>query len=327
MVHEVVVVVFDGVQSLDVTGPLEVFAGAAHAPGAGYRVRTASLGGGAVVCSSGLGLVPSAALEGVGRVDTLVVPGGEGTRGEQPALVGWLRGHAGGAGRVASVCTGAFLLAEAGVLDGLRVTTHWAFCERLAREYPSVRVDPEPIFVRQGRVVTSAGVTAGIDLALALVEEDLGGAVALEVARHLVVFLRRPGGQAQFSTHLSAQAVRRDPVREVQHWIAEHPEGDLSVGALAGRAGLSPRQFARVFVREVGCTPGRYVERVRVETARRLLEEGEAPVVAVARRCGFASAEVMRRAFVRAVGCAPARYRERFGGGERGHSGVVAVGG
>ncbi|MFD3685932.1 GlxA family transcriptional regulator [Nocardiopsis sp. NPDC058631] len=315
MVHEVVVVVFDGVLSLDVAGPLEVFSGASSASQGAYRVRTASLGGGAVASSCGVGLVPSVALERVGRVDTLVVPGGSGTREEQPELVGWLRENAGGVGRVASVCTGAFLLAGAGVLDGLRATTHWAFCERLAREYPLVRVEPDPIFVRQGRVVTSAGVTAGIDMALALVEEDLGRVVALEVARHLVVFLRRPGNQAQFSTHLSVQAAQRVPVRDVQHWVAEHPEGDLSVGVLAARVGLSPRQFARVFAREVGCTPGRYVERVRVETARRLLEEDGAPVVAVARRCGFASAEVMRRAFVRVLGCAPARYRERFGSG------------
>ncbi|OOC57113.1 MULTISPECIES: GlxA family transcriptional regulator [Nocardiopsis] len=312
MVHEVVVVVFDGVQSLDVTGPLEVFSGAAREPGACYRVRTASLGGGPVTCSNGLVLVPSAALEEVEGVDTLVVPGGEGARRGDGALVEWLRGRCGDAGRVVSVCTGAFLLARAGVLDGLRATTHWAHCERLAREFPRVRVDPEPIFVRQGRVVTSAGVSAGIDMALALVEEDLGRQVALTVARYLVVFLRRPGNQAQFSAPLSAQVAQRPAVREVQHWVVEHPEGEASVEALARRVGLSPRQFARVFAREVGCTPGRYVERVRLEAARRWLEESDAGVVAVARRCGFASAEVMRRAFVRALGCSPAQYRERF---------------
>ncbi|PDP85007.1 AraC family transcriptional regulator [Glycomyces fuscus] len=314
MGHEVVIVVFDGVQSLDVTGPLEVFSGAAQAPGARYRVRTASLGGGAVTSASGLGLVPSVALERVGRVDTLVVPGGEGARREDGELVEWLRAHQGGAGRVASVCTGAFLLARAGVLDGLRATTHWAHCERLAREFPRVRVEPEPIFVRQGRVVTSAGVSAGVDMALALVEEDLGRQVALAVARHLVVFLRRPGGQAQFSAQLAAQVAQRPAVREVQHWIVEHPAQDASVEALARRAGLSPRQFARVFAREVGCTPGRYVERVRLEAARRWLEEGDASVVAVARRCGFGTAEAMRRSFVRNLGCPPAEYRARFRG-------------
>ncbi|SHI36390.1 Transcriptional regulator GlxA family, contains an amidase domain and an AraC-type DNA-binding HTH domain [Nocardiopsis flavescens] len=316
MEHEVVIVVFDGVQSLDVSGPLEVFAGAARAPGGRYRVRVASLGGGAVASSSGLGLVPSVALEEVGRIDTLVVAGGEGARGEaDPALVAWLAGACGRAGRVASVCTGAFLLARAGVLEGLRVTTHWAYCEELARRFPGVEVVADPIFVRQGRVVTSAGVSAGVDLSLALVEEDLGRRVALAVARHLVVFLRRPGGQAQFSAPLAQQWAQRPAVREVQHWIVEHPGADLSVQALAGRVGLSVRQFARVFARQVGCTPGRYVERVRVEAARRWLEESEAGVEAVARRCGFGSAEVMRRVFVRSLGCSPAGYRSRFHGG------------
>ncbi|CAL9341489.1 HTH-type transcriptional regulator CdhR [Nocardiopsis dassonvillei] len=317
--HEVVIVAFDGVQSLDVTGPLEVFAGAARAPGARYRVRVGSLGGGAVVCSSGLGLVPSVALEEVGRVDTLVVAGGEGAREEvDPRLVEWLSRACGRAGRVASVCTGAFLLGRAGVLEGLRVTTHWAYCAELARRFPGVEVDPDPIFVRQGRVVTSAGVSAGVDLSLALVEEDLGRRVALAVARHLVVFLRRPGGQAQFSAPLAAQWAQRPAVREVQHWVVEHPGADLSVEALAGRVGLSVRQFSRVFAAEVGCTPGRYVERVRVEAARRWLEDSELGVEAVARRCGFASAEVMRRVFVRSLGCSPAGYRSRFHGVEGG---------
>ncbi|MFI6576028.1 GlxA family transcriptional regulator [Nocardiopsis sp. NPDC050513] len=314
MVREVVIVVFDGVQSLDVSGPLEVFWGASRAPGSPYRVRTASVGGGVVTTSSGLGLVPSVALEEVGQVDTLVVPGGEGTRAVDGALVAAVRRVSRGARRTASVCTGAFVLAEAGLLDGLRATTHWAHCGALARRYPRVVVDPVPIFVRQGPVVTSAGVSAGIDLALALVEEDVGQRVALAVARHLVVFLRRPGNQAQFSTHLAVQTAQRPAVRELQHWIVAHPAQDLSVGSLAERAGLSPRQFARVFTREVGVTPGRFVDRVRLETACRLLEESQAGVVAVARRCGYGSDEVMRRAFVRTLGCAPSEYRERFRG-------------
>lgn len=317
MGHEVVIVVFDGVQSLDVAGPLEVFAGAGRAPGADYRVRVGSLGGGAVTASSGLGLVPSVALEEVERIDTLVVAGGEGAReGADPKLVEWLGGACRRAGRVASVCTGAFLLAQAGVLEGLRATTHWAHCAELARRFPGVEVDPDPIFVRQGRVVTSAGVSAGVDLSLALVEEDLGRRVALAVARHLVVFLRRPGGQAQFSAPLAAQWAQRPAVREVQHWIVGNPAADLSVEALADRVGLSVRQFARVFAREVGCTPGRYVERVRVEAARRWLEDSDLGVEAVARRSGFASAEVMRRVFVRSLGCSPAGYRSRFHGAE-----------
>ncbi|MDT0332092.1 GlxA family transcriptional regulator, partial [Nocardiopsis lambiniae] len=197
-------------------------------------------------------------------------------------------------------------------------TTHWGHCEEFARRFPGVEVDADPIFVRQGRVVTSAGVSAGVDMALALVEEDLGRRVALGVARSLVVFLRRPGGQAQFSAPLSAQWAQRPAVREVQHWMVEHPAGDLSVEGLAGRVGLSPRQFSRVFAREVGCTPGRYVERVRVEAARRWLEDSGLGVEAVARRSGFASAEVMRRVFVRTLGCSPAGYRSRFHGAEGG---------
>ncbi|WP_026127645.1 GlxA family transcriptional regulator [Nocardiopsis lucentensis] len=317
MRREVVIVVFDGVQSLDVTGPLEVFAGAARAPEVDYRVRVASLDGGVVTTSSGLGLVPSVPLARVGRVDTLIVPGGEGTRRLDPVLVETVGRVSARARRTASVCTGAFVLAEAGVLDGLRATTHWAHCATLARRYPRVEVDPTPIFVRQGSVVTSAGVSAGIDLALALVEEDVGRQVALAVARQLVVYLRRPGNQAQFSTHLAVQTAQRPAVRELQHWIVSHPGADLSVEALAARAGLSPRQFARVFAREVGVSPGRFVGRVRLETACRLLEESQAGVVSVARRCGYGSDEVMRRAFVRALGCAPSEYRERFRGAGR----------
>jgi len=210
------------------------------------------------------------------------------------------------------VCSGAFLLAEAGLLDGRRATTHWSVCDLLARLYPTVDVDPEPIFVRDGDLYTSAGVTAGMDLALALVEDDLGREVALAVARRLVLFLRRPGNQAQFSAQLSAQLAQRDDVREVQRWIAEHPESDLSVGSLAARAQTSERSFARWFAHEVGVTPGRYVEQVRVEAARRLLEETDGSVALIARSCGFGSAETMRRSFLRALRIGPTEYRRRF---------------
>ncbi|GAA1087730.1 GlxA family transcriptional regulator [Nocardiopsis composta] len=314
----VVVPLFEGVQSLDVTGPAEVFSGAdvflaaCRAGAPGYRVVTASPGGAAVRCSSGLRLLPEAALEEVGPGDTLVVPGGPGTRVPDERVVAWLREEASGARRVASVCSGAFLLAEAGLLAGRRATTHWDLCADLARRFPDVRVEPDPIFVRDGAVSTSAGVTAGIDLALALVEEDAGREPAAMVARYLVMYLRRPGGQAQFSAVLAAQEARRPPVRELQHWIAANPGADLSVEALAGRAGLSPRQFARVFAEEVGVTPGRFVEGVRLEAARRLLEETGEGVVAVARACGYGTAEALRRAFVRRLGCSPAQYRERF---------------
>ncbi|MFB9319168.1 GlxA family transcriptional regulator [Cryptosporangium minutisporangium] len=312
--RHVLVVLFDGVQSLDVTGPAEVFTGATQHPDvrSGYQVTTASIGGGPIRTSSGLTLVPDSDLDETPPPDTLVVPGGEGTRSIDPAIVDWLRQRAPDARRVASVCTGALLLADAGLLKGRRATTHWNVCATLARRHPDVDVDPEPIFVRDGPIATSAGVTAGIDLALALVEEDLGREVALAVARHLVMFLRRPGNQAQFSAQLSAQLAVRVPLRELQRWIVDHPQEDLSVPVLARRANLSPRQFARTFTAEVGQTPGRYVDAVRLETARRLLEDSGEGVEQVARRSGYGTAEAMRRAFVRSLGVSPGDYRRRF---------------
>lgn len=308
------VVLFDGVQSLDVTGPVEVFAGAGQAvgdPGA-YPIRTASPDGSPVRTHSGLTLVPDCSLADAEVPHTLLVPGGRGTRTPDPRLVDWLREHADDVERIVSVCTGAALLAAAGLLDGRRATTHWAYCDHLARAHPAVEVDADPIFVRDGKIATSAGVTAGIDLALALVEEDLGRDTALTVARHLVVFLRRPGNQAQFSAQLAAQTAQREPLREVQHWITEHPAGDLSVDALAQRARLSPRHFARAFQAETGMTPGRYVERVRLQHARRLLEETGHGVEEVSRASGYGTPEAMRRAFVKVLGAAPAEYRRRF---------------
>ncbi|MET9835362.1 GlxA family transcriptional regulator [Streptomyces sp. NPDC006385] len=303
---------FDGVQSLDVTGPLEVFTGAEqHTPGT-YRIRTASLDGGPVRTSSGLTVVPDHALADAPAPHTLVVPGGKGTRSPHPALTDWLREHGPRAERLVSVCTGAILLGAAGLLDGRRATTHWAYCGKLAREHPAVEVDPDPIYVRDGHVATSAGVTSGIDLALALVEEDLGRDVALGIARHLVVFLRRPGNQAQFSAQLAAQTAQREPLREVQRWITEHPDADLTVEALAARASLSPRHFARAFQTETGMTPGRYVDRVRLEHARRLLEDTGDGVEEISRASGYGTPEAMRRAFVKTLGTAPVEYRRRF---------------
>ncbi|MFD5854385.1 GlxA family transcriptional regulator [Streptomyces chartreusis] len=308
----VLFVLFDAVQSLDVTGPLEVFMGAEqHAPGT-YRIRTASLDGAPVRTSSGLTLVPDHALDDPLAAHTLVVPGGQGTRTPDPALVGWLREHGPRAERLVSVCTGAILLAAAGLLDGRRATTHWAYCDKLARDHPDVEVDPDPIYVRDGHVATSAGVTSGIDLALALVEEDLGREVALGIARHLVVFLRRPGNQAQFSAQLAAQTAQREPLRDVQRWITEHPDADLTVESLATRASLSPRHFARAFQSETGMTPGRYVDRVRLEHARRLLEDTADGIEEISRASGYGTPEAMRRAFVKALGAAPAEYRRRF---------------
>ncbi|MGW1957467.1 GlxA family transcriptional regulator [Streptomyces sp. NPDC001920] len=308
----VLFVLFDDVQSLDVTGPLEVFMGAEqHMPGT-YSVRTASLDGGPVRTSSGLTVVPDHALADVPEPHTLVVPGGAGTRSPRPALADWLREHGPRAERLVSVCTGAILLAAAGLLDGRRATTHWAYCDKLARDHPAVEVDPEPIYVRDGHVATSAGVTSGIDLALALVEEDLGRDVALGIARHLVVFLRRPGNQAQFSAQLAAQTAQREPLREVQRWITEQPDADLTVEALAARASLSPRHFARAFRAETGMTPGRYVDRVRLEHARRLLEDTGDGVEEISRASGYGTPEAMRRAFVKNLGTPPVEYRRRF---------------
>ncbi|MEV0369009.1 DJ-1/PfpI family protein [Streptomyces sp. NPDC050636] len=310
--RDVLVVLFDGLQSLDVTGPVEVFTGAnGGLPGA-YRIRTASLDGGPVRTSSGLTLTPDLALADAAAPHTLLVPGGDGTRHPDPRLIDWLRTNAPRARRKVSVCSGALLLAEAGLLDGRRATTHWVLCDTFAERYPAVHVDPEPIYVRDGDLATSAGVTAGIDLALALVEEDLGRDLALSIARQLVVFLRRPGNQTQFSAQLAAQTAERRPLRDVQQWITENPAADLSVDALAARAGLSPRHFARAFRDEVGMTPGRYVDRVRLEAARRRLEDTVDGIEQVSRHCGYGTPEAMRRAFVKALGAAPAEYRRRF---------------
>jgi len=308
-------VVYPDAQILDVTGPLEVFARTARwltdrrgRREPAYTVELLAARRGPLRSSSGLELVVRHwFMEVRGGIDTLLVAGGIGARRvpSDRALVRWLRRIAPRVRRLASVCTGAFLLAEAGLLDGRRATTHWGACRQLAERYPRVTVDPDPIFVRDGRVYTSAGVTAGMDLALALVEEDHGREVALAVARELVMFLKRPGGQSQFSVPLMAQTTDRQPLRELQAWIGEHPGADLSVAALARRAAMSARNFARVFTREVGMTPARFVERARVEAARRRLD-------VVATESGFSSAEIMRRAFLRTVRVNPAEYRHRF---------------
>ncbi len=320
--RRVVLAAFPGAQILDVAGPLEVFATAGRelclrdpraAPA--YRVELVATRAGPFATSSGIELVAQQAVSRLrGPIDTLIVAGGEGT-GEalrDAALLGWIRRAGPRARRLASVCTGAFLLARVGLLDGRRATTHWRSCERLARLHPKVRVEADPIFVRDGRVYTSAGVCAGMDLALALVEEDLGRDLALAVAQRLVVFLKRPGGQSQFSAQLRAQAAAPEPLRELQTWILERPEADLSVEALAGRVAMSPRNFARVFAKEVGTTPARYVEQARVEAARRRLEESSAGVEEIADACGFGSSETMRRAFLRTLGVPPTDYRGRF---------------
>jgi transcriptional regulator GlxA family with amidase domain len=315
VVRKVVIVAFPGVQTLDVAGPAEVFSLAGRIANVRYEVVVAASLADALQTSSGISLTPARTLRGVrGQLDTLLVAGGAGVaRAERDeALIRWLRVAAGRSRRVASVCTGAFLLARAGLLDGRRATTHWAACAELARRYPATDVQHDAIFIRDGDVWSSAGVSAGMDLALALVEEDAGREVALEVARWLVLFVRRPGGQSQFSVQLAAQTAERDPLRELQAWIGEHPDRDLSVETLAARACMSARNFARVFQREVGMTPAAYVQAIRVERAQRELETTTASINQIARRCGFGTPETMRRAFQRGLGVGPGDYRARF---------------
>jgi transcriptional regulator GlxA family with amidase domain len=312
--RRIVIFTFPGGQSLDVAGPLEVFMATERTSGVQrYTTELIAPTAGAVRTMSGLGLVADAAIaEVTGPIDTFVVAGG-GERGIAGVVTDpEVRRLAAASRRVASVCSGAFVLAAAGLLDGRRATTHWSACDEFARRHPEVTVERDPIFVRDGNVFTSAGVTAGIDLSLALIEEDHGHAVAMGVARQLVVFLKRPGGQSQFSAALATQTADRDDVTDVQAWIADHLGADLSVPALAGRAAMSPRHFARVFRAATGATPARYVEQTRVEAARRRLEESEDGVDTIAASCGFGTAETMRRAFLRTVHVAPTDYRRRF---------------
>jgi transcriptional regulator GlxA family with amidase domain len=249
-----------------------------------------------------------------GDIDTLIVTGIDepDDARRDPDLLRWLARTAPHARRVVGLCTGTFVLAEAGLLDGRSATTHWMDCDELARRFPAITVQRDPIYVRDRGVYTSAGSTAGLDLVLALVEEDVGRRVALQVAQRMVFFLKRPGGQAQFSAQLSTQMAEREPLRDLQAWILDHPGANLSVDALARRVSMSPRNFFRVFVREVGMTPGRFVERARVEAARRLLEETSRGIPDVAAACGFGSPETMRIAFRRSLGVNPKGYRSRF---------------
>ena len=316
----IAILLYEGVQSLDVTGPLEVFAGAdaalrAQGAAGGYRVRTISRAAAPVRSESGLRLAPDGPLpRALEEIDTLIVPGGSGRRlaGRDPQLMRLLSLAHARCRRVASVCTGSFLLAAAGLLDGRRATTHWAFAEELASSHPLVTVEPDPIFVRDGSIWTSAGVTAGMDLALALVEEDHDTELALLIARHLVLFLRRPGNQSQFSAAMRAQEPRREPLREVQREVLDDVGGRHTVEAMAARAHMSPRNFARAFRAQTGVTPARFVESVRLEAARRRLEATAEPVEGIARSCGFPSAEAMRRSFQRTLQVGPSEYRRRF---------------
>ncbi|MGC4071463.1 MAG: GlxA family transcriptional regulator [Nibricoccus sp.] len=316
--RRVVILLYPRVRELDVAGIVDVFssANAILPEERRYQIeyvsteKTPQLDG-----MYGLGLRAGPHYSSLkGKIDTLIVPGGIGieTSRTTPALLKWLRKQATSSRRIGSVCVGAFLLAQAGLLDGRRATTHWAFARKMSDEFPSVKVDPDPIWVKDGATYTSAGATSGIDLSLALVEEDHGRKLALEVARMLVVFLCRPGSQAQFSVSLREQTTESRPLRDLQIWMIENLTHDLSVPVLAARAAMSERNFQRIFTRELGKSPAHYVEEIRIEAVRRKLERSTQGMEEIASACGFGSGDVMTRSFTRQLKVTPAEYRARF---------------
>ncbi len=321
--RKVSMITYNNAQILDVTGPLEVFAMANKyiadertQDRSAYHIEIAAEEPGPVAMSSGVRIVADRSWASeLTDVDTLLVSGGVGAyeASRNKALQKVLREQETSARRIAAVCTGSFILAEAGLLDGRQAVTHWMACERFAYEYPAVRVEPDKIFVRDGHIYSSAGVTAGIDLALALVEEDYGRKVSLKAAKALVVFMKRQGGQSQFSSRLRAQAVTEGLLQGLPEWIAENPCSDLSVEKLAERAAMSERNFSRVFTRETGMPPARFVESVRIDRARYYLENDSLSLEKVAEKSGFGTAERMRRTFLRHIGVLPGAYRKRFG--------------
>jgi transcriptional regulator GlxA family with amidase domain len=309
--RKVVIVGPPPVQVLDVTGPLEVFSNAPD-----YEIQLANPGlERTLQTNRGLVLADAIPIADVhGPIDTLVIAGGPGAESGSydRNFIGWIAKAAKQSRRVASICTGAFVLAEAGLLNGKQAVTHWNFCDRLAREYPNIVVRPEPIYLRDGSIYTSAGITAGIDLSLALVEEDHGHEAALKIARFLVMFLVRPGGQAQYSHMLSHQAVTSQPLRELQVWMLQHLGDDLTVESLAERLGMSARHFTRVCLRETGMNPGQFVDRMRVEAAQQIIDSSSRGLKEIADSCGFKSVDAMRRSFLRVLGVTAAEYASRF---------------
>lgn len=312
----VALLAYDGSQVLDVAGPAEVFSVANEiAGGDAYEVRVVSVDGRDAVSGTGFRVGVTGRLDDVaGPIDTLVVPGSYTWRDNmvEAPLLHAVTAAAERSARVASVCAGAFLLGAVGLLDGRRATTHWMFLDEFAARFPLARVERDPIFVEDRPIYTSAGATSGIDLALALVEADHGAVLAREVARFLVVFMQRPGGQAQFSVHLQRDVTEGFSLQGLLDTVTADPAGDHRLSALSARAGFSERHLTRVFARELGTTPARFVEEVRVEAARALLESSDASLDVIARRSGLSSAETLRRVFTRAVGCTPHAYRQRF---------------
>ncbi|HEY4200866.1 MAG TPA: GlxA family transcriptional regulator [Devosiaceae bacterium] len=306
-----------GVQMLDVAGPMDVLSEANNFVGkqGAYKVEIFGIEDGPVTALNGARILPDRTIESsLAGYDTLLIAGSPGIQKYEnhPALIQWIERESQHVRRIGSVCTGAFLLGHAGLLDGRRATTHWNSTGRLVEQFPRVLVEPNTIYVKDGRIYTTAGVTASMDLALALVEEDHGRSVALRVAKELILFLKRPGGQSQFSVHLETQIAEIGPIRDIHEWILLNLSEDLSVEALAARLGMSARNFSRLFKRQTDMTPGDYVEAARVEAARRILEESDTPIKKVASMCGFLDQAGLRRAFMRQIFVTPGDYRQRF---------------
>jgi transcriptional regulator GlxA family with amidase domain len=317
----IVILVYDGAQPIDIAGPLQAFTTAnEEAGGEAYRVKVAAVRRGTLDLAGGLRVLVAPPPK---QADTLLVPGGPGVHAAKavPSQLAAVRRLARRAHRVCSVCTGAFLLAEAGLLDNRQAVTHWRACARLAAEYPNIHVLDDPIWVRDGHIWTSAGVTAGIDLTLALIEEDLGAAVALRVARRLVVYMRRPGGQAQHSAPLALQAA--DAFGPLMEWMLANLHKPIKVEQLAERSGMAPRSFHRHFLARTQLTPAKAIERLRLDQARTLIETTNLRLITIAARVGFGSEERLRRSFQRSLGIAPNEYRERFQSNELTARGAV----
>jgi transcriptional regulator GlxA family with amidase domain len=310
----IVLLGYDGVQTLDLAGPLDAFNAATSAQPLAYRTLTVSLTGEAFVSEGGLRITPDCAIDAAGHIDTLIVPGGSGLRreGVAAAVSAALVRQAATCRRIVSVCTGIYGVAASGLLDGRRVTTHWRFADDVAQRFPAVRVDCNSIFIKDGCFYTSAGITAAIDLSLALIEEDYGPKLALGVARDLVVYVKRAGGQRQFSEPLQFQARAGDRFADLAAWIVAHLDQDLSVERLAARMSLSPRQFSRRFAEAFGQSPSTQIETLRLDAARHHLSASQAPVEAIARTVGFHSDDAFRRAFLRRFDISPGEYRRRF---------------
>jgi len=332
-VRRIGILIYSGADILDIAGPSEVFSfanlmlilqGITKEPA--YIVDVLAEKAGVVTTLMGLQIVATHSYQDAKQdFDTVFIAGGFVPAGffpnievgdssifKNPELIDWIRTLSTRVRRMASVCTGAFALAESGILNGLRATTHWDFCQRLMLDYPEVIVEPNQIFIQEGNIFTSGGITSGIDLALAMLEEDWGHDIALAVARYIVVFLKRQGGQSQFSNYLTTEAASRNDLRDLQTWIMAHPTEDCRVETLAARLFMSPRNFARLFLAETGTTPAKYVEMARIDVARNYLENSRLSIEAIAEKSGFYDTERMRRSFIRQLGVNPKNYRDRF---------------